>query len=378
MKKLMSIFVVVLFIFSACEKEEYMDPDIDPGDGDDFITIKVSSDESGTVTTQTTAAGETMFMVESNKKFIFSYETDIQVSYVIWKFWDEEESYEDNPIYFYSGYDIKPVTLTIVDNNGQSYQVTAQLNLFPRYPDSPFYITDIEESGDKYLITAGIYKNAWHAVSGNYYFIGSITNWDDYQMINPVDTNYRMSADGQLHIAEGVGHWVKTQLELYPGDHNFGVVRFIDNDPIWGNFKNSNFINENEPTLISFHITEYGEIIPVTPLPGEDGDQGPSAVLRFTINSDNSVTIYVNLNGLFSQGNPWWSYLDHNEQWYSPLALDPVGNFPNWGKLTIGDINDFPVIMIWGLYEDAQNDNMSLSKFWDYYYKYIYLHILGN
>ncbi|GEM_PF-3734619 len=377
MKKILSIFLF-FFIFSACEKVDYMDPDLDPGDGE--VAIKVATLEEGQeIETTTTEAGETIFMVESNKQFIFSYETDMSVDYVIWEFWNEEESFDDNPIYFYGGYDMKSISLTIVGLNGEEHQVTSYLNLFPRYPESPFYITDVEESGDKFKITAGIYKNAWHGVSGNYYLYGTITDipWDNHQMINPADTNYRMSSNGELHPAEGVGHWVKTQIEIAPGDHSFGVVRFVGDDPIWGNFKNSNFVTVDEPTLISFHLKDDGEIIPVVPIPGENGDQGPSAALRFTINNDNSVTVYVNLDGSFSQGDPWWSYLDHNEQWHSPIPLSSVPNFPNWGKLHISDIEDFPVRMVWGLYEDQENNNMSQSIFWDDYYQYIFLQIIS-
>ncbi len=376
MKKLLSIFVVFFVILSACEKVEYLEPDFDPGDG--LVTIKVTGTDGETAETHTTTAGETIFMVESNKQFIFSYETELDVEYVMWTFWDESESFDDNPIYFYGGYVVRSITLMVVDTDGDSYQTTSYLNLFPRYPGTPFYITDVEESGDKYTITAGIYKNAWYGVSGNYHFFGSITDipWSDHQLINPADTNYRMSQDGNLHPATGVGHWVKTQLDLYPGDHAFGVVRFDGEDGIWGNFKNSLFVLEDEPTLISFHLTEDGEIIPIVPLPGNNGDQGPSSVLRFTINSDNSVTVYVNLDGVFSQGGPWWSYLDHNENWHSPISLSQVEDFPTWGAFTIGSTDHFPVRMVWGLYEDQQNDNMSQSIFWDSYYQYCYLHLL--
>jgi hypothetical protein len=108
------------------------------------------------------------------------------------------------------------------------------------------------------------------------------------------------------------------------------------------------YVLEDSPTLISFHLTDDGQIIPVIPLPGESGDQGPSAVLRFTIHNDNSVSVFVNLDGNYSQGNPWWKYLDHNENWHAPISLSQVANFPNWGKFTVSSIDDFPITLLWG------------------------------
>ncbi len=383
MKKIKILFALSFLLFSACEKVDYMErDDFEPVDGESLLTIKVASyDDRKTTKNYKGASNESSFMLESNKKFIFSYETNLQVDRVIWEFWDGEESHSHNPIYFYAGYDIKTISLTIFNNDGQSYKTESQLNLFPRYPGPPFYVSDIIESGDKFKLTLGIYKNAWNNVFGDYYLIGSVIDeaWQDYQMISPADTNYRISSDGNLYeVTNGVGHWLKTSLELSHGDHNFGIVRFDDENAVWGNFKNSLFVSEEEPTLISFHLKDNGEVLPIISLPGENGDQGPSSVLRFTINDDNSVIVYVNLNDLFNNGNPWWSYLDQNEEWHSPLSLESVEDFPNWGKLTINNIDDFPVRMIWGLYEDQKNHNMSQSIFWDNYYQYIYLHVLKN
>lgn len=375
MKNVLFIFLLML-TFSACEKVDYLEPH---PNGDGTVNIIVSSQKADTIASFTNN-GRTTFMVESNKFFIFSYETDLEVDYQIWEFWDGQLSYEESPSYFYGGYDIKEISLTIVDVDGFSHYTNSDMNLFARYPNSPYIITNVSASGsDDYLLTAGVYKNAWYGVSGNYYLFGTITSnpWNDYQLINPADTNYRMSANANLFsVTQEVGHWVKSELLLAPGDHSFGIVRFDGEDPIWGNFKNSQYVLDDNPTLISFHLTNDGQVIPVTPLPGEHGDQGPLAVLRYTIHSNNSVSVFVNLDENFSSGNPWWSYLDHNETWYTATSLAYVPDFSNWGKFTVNSINDFPIRMIWGLYANQNNSNMAQSMYWVSYYQYIYLNIM--
>ncbi len=377
MKKLFSIFVVIVFFISACEKVDYIEPNFDPIDGQGLVTIKVAHKGGEASEFYGRGGQQEMFMLESNKQFIFSYQTELEVDFVIWEFWDESQSFENNPIYFYGGYDIKSITLTVVTTDGQSYQVTSYLNLFPRWPKTPLNIKVLEPANNgNYVISAEIYKNAWHGVSGNFNFIGSVTEdpWEDYQLISPADTNYRMAANDIMHPADGMGHWLKTQIEIQPGDHSFGVVRFDGEDPIWGNFKNSEFVLESEPTLISFHLTENGQIISANPLPGEGGDMGPSAPLRYTINT-NTITVFVNLVDNFTEGNPWWSYLDHNEEWHSAIYLSAVENFPTWGKFTI-PISELPKRLVWGLHSGQTNSNMFQSQLWDSYYEYCYLHLI--
>lgn len=377
MKK--NLFLIIFFIFAAlaCEKVEYdpFIPDSNPGDG--VIVINVSGLDGETASAYTSPAGETVFMVETNRMFVFTYTATVEVDYQIWEFYNEEISYDESPIYFYGDYDVKSLKLTVVDVDGESYSITVYLDLYSRYPNFPFYITDIEENDDdSFTITTAAYKNSWHGVSGNYYLVGTVTDipWDGYQQIDPADTNYRMSADGNIYPADGIGHWIKATLNIIPGDHAFGITRFVDDDPIWGNFKGSNFVLEETPGLIEFHLTNNGEIIPVIPLPGDFGDSGPASVVRLERNEEN-IVVYLNLTGSY-QPDSWWSYLDHNENWVEN-TLYPVDDFPNWGKFHVTDLSHFPIRMKFGRVSGQSSNNMAQSIFYVPYYDYLLIHMHG-
>lgn len=378
MKKLIYFVASLFLIFASCEKVDFELPDYDdPSDGSDLITIKVGGVDGGEYNHYTSPAGETVFIVETNKNFLFTYETEINVSSQVWEFYNGETSFDEVAIFFYGGYEIEYLTLTVVDQEGVSYSTTIYLDLYPRGQNSPFVITDVEESTDgKWTITAGAYKNAWYGVHGSYNLFGSVTDepWNDY--IEILDTNYRMTQAGELLPSNYIGHWIKVQMDIWPGDHTFGVVRFDNEDAVWGNFKGSQYVLEESPTLLQFHLTNEGDIVPVIPLPGDFGDQGPTSVIRMTENEE-TVTVYFRLDGNFIHGSSWWSFLDENEEFTSEMPLYHVNDFPEWGAIEINK-NFFPKRIIFGRNSGIISSNISMSQFYDHYFGYLFLHFVGT
>jgi hypothetical protein len=388
MKKISFMFFIAIIIaMVGCEKipqpEFINNPETPHQDGRGILTININPDGA---LKSTSSAGDTV-KVESNKMFIFSYTSTIPMVSQTWEFFDGSLSNEAIASYYYWGFNQKPVSLVTQDGDGNTYEISVMLDLYARYPGDPVIWLGSELVGsDKYKVSFAVYKNGITQETGPYRLFGSVTPdpWEDYIDTSPDDTNYRYNPQNhQLlpAISGDVGRWIKVVTHsVLPGDHTMTVLKTVGLEDIWGNFKGSEYVSDDDHSSILFNLSADGTVSSATgasQLPGAGGDTGSNAVIRIDI-IDDDVIVYFNNNQHYSSINSWTRYLLPDQDWSNPLLLDAVPGFIFWAKYE-DNIDNFPLAMEFGPQInqlDNLSENIEQSMFWDNFYNYLYINPL--
>lgn len=387
MKKILNfcaLLALMLFVFSACQKIEYVEPDENAAN-DGVLKISVSGGPLGAGVKSANSLGDTI-VIEGGNVYTFSYTSSVTMNSVLWTFGNNSTtSTAVMPTNKYErAFAISSVTLVGVDAGGVSHQAQIWLNNLPRAGGDPIIWAG------KTLISAGVYreefwlyKNGAYMTPLDYKFKGNVTTppWGPLVTIAPADTNYRMEGNQLYAMPAGEnGHWVKILIDN-PINFDAEVAPLIrvttSLGEQWANFKNSQFVNSSNFGLMHYHVDANGNVSTSgggNPLmPGVGGDN----YLRFDVNQNGAnVVIYQNNEAAFTSISPWIQF-KNNDSWATPVhASLAVAGFPNWSKYEI-PVLDLPKRARFGsvMATPTPNPNNLSSIFYDPIYKDLFIDI---
>ncbi len=389
MKKILNLvasLMLLLFVFSACQKIDYIDPDSINANNDGVIKINVSGGPLSGGVKSATALGDTV-IIEGGNVYTFSYTSTVTMSSVLWTFGNNgTTSTAAMPTNRYERtFVISSVTIVGTDAGGTAHTASIWLNNLPRAGGDPIiWAGKTVVSTGVYREEFWIYKNGAYFTPLDYKYKGNVTTppWGSLITIPPADTNYRV--DGNLIYpmpAGETGHWVKVLIDN-PINFDAEVAPLIrvtaSLGEQWCNFKGSTFVNNTNFGLMRYHVDANGNVSTTgggqNPLmPGVGGDN----YVRFDVSQNGlNIIIYQNNEVSFNGISPWIQF-KNNDSWSTPLhASLAVTGFVNWSKYEI-PVLDLPKRARFGSNMAAPtiNPNNTSSIFYDPIYKDLFIDI---
>jgi hypothetical protein len=377
MKSILAIFIAAsLFVLGGCEKLEYTF--LEENENSPELSIRFFSPAAAGM--KDVAIGDTLPVENGSRVNFLAVSNGPNIITWQWTFADGSTAYGASISHVFTGefFTVEEVRLLAIDQDDQTYQRIISVQIFPSLDGAPAIkvISTTDLGGGLFRAVIAFNKVAMR-FNGEFFYIGDITSpaWVP-TLIAPADTNYYIIND-TLALPTNpndIAKFVAVRMILAPGDYQLGVGRIDDGQQRWGSFWGE-FVDTLNPTLAKLRMDINGNIITnastvIVNLPGESGDSGADAVVRFDQGTD-SLTLYTNNLARFSSLEPFIVIQDSVGIWSSAISQSALPGFENWGqiKLAYADMPmDYQLILKFGpQMSDPMtfSSNMSQSGYYD-------------
>ncbi|MDD2680877.1 MAG: hypothetical protein PHE20_02100 [Patescibacteria group bacterium] len=367
MMNLMGALLLIIVIFSSCEKLDYIDPT--PVPVESGITLK---------TTGAIVSGDTV-SIEVQRVGIFKIDYSFTMTAVTVTFPDNSTVSVTPEGYFEKKWTQVGLTwlkITAVDNAGQVHERTYQVKVLVLFSDPVRFLSVTPVANSNFFkVRIALSKNGMIPGAYPFAFVGSV-NGPTWPLVYfaVTDTNYRIENNVVYPMPTGqVGSWVSTELTLLPGYYEMGIGKVKNNQLTWGDFLGSTFVSETNTTMVQFTLLPNGTIAGNSSsllTPGNIGDD----LVSFSENTNGSWNVFLNNGVVFnSLPSPFLKSLLPTEVWGAPIAQSYVDGFPNWGQVLVS--TPLPEHMLFQFGPNMQAPNyvtpMAGSDYYDSRYGYL-------
>ncbi len=377
MKKILFLSIFVTLLLSACKEQVLVNPN-ETLIADNVIQIRVNN--SYKVTT-----GQDTAYTEKNLRTIYSAMSISGVNIVAWQweFAENNSTYSGKTVEFW--HNLAPGVVTQVSLLGlddQGSQHLAQINVKIVYSldglPGLMFVSSSPVGDGTYNVVFASHKKGMRGINGVYGYTGTVNSWE-IQTVAAQDTNFNWDQGQLVPVTNGSGKFIALRVNLYPADYEIHAGKIDPNDPSnllwatnWGIYQNGKFTLHSD-----------GSVSPVADvdLPGDNGDEGQNAIIRYTI-TDSSIVVFT--NDFMDANTAFIQLQDSSGVWQAPILEDSVTNFSNWKKKEI-NFSDFPIpgLLIFRFGLDINNpdatlsNNMSQSSYWDNDFQYLIFKVVS-
>lgn len=375
---MMFLFFVLSLAFVACDKIEFELPteiEIDE-------EVQVEDNSPITLTTSTgfkSAIGQVYVQKDLSTGLKVTSNTSYSVTSATWTI--EGFTYEGAQIW-HKFTDLGEITISVtaVLSNGttesKTFTIVSVMDISEGDPVKVF----VTPSGDNWNVLFLLRKErVRHATDTNFYYNGSITNWEQVA-ISPADKRYIINSSGLPQRVNDVGKYIGVNLTMSStdnGEYNMALIHSGDN---WADFSGSAFIRQDNPGLLHFLfengvITAQGEAH-YSSMPGATGDN----YFRFE-QSESNLIMYFKLDNNYTSSAFVVRQLDGGA-YSSPIEMWSVSGHSQWGQIQI-PIEDVQGKVLGLRYGPNSSQSSSYAKgmrssfFYDNFFKQLRLSVIN-
>ena len=360
MKKIFYFVLVVLLLsfVSSCVWTEPYEPL--PGGEDEGYDLVLKS-ASGF----NSAVGDVYLQRDLNTLFSIYSRSDNPIETVIWKIEGttlagKEIIYRTNSL----GQIPFEVDVSFKDGTSQkkAFAVFSVIDLNQADPVQAFVLSTNGTKGEILFLFSK--ERISQATGDNFYYNGSVSNWVK-KLIPEDDHNYIISGGVPTKTTD-VGKYIGVRLSLDIGEHSLALVH-SDNE--WANLSGSRFIKKEENTGMVIFSFDGSKIIPLgdnqSLYPGNVGD----AYFRFSNNGNGTIGFFFKFDEAVTS-NSFISRRDLSGNYFPPIQVSAVSNFPQWGvySLSISGISEDILYFRYGANKNSPLDyaeGMKRSNFYN-------------
>jgi len=382
---LLLAFFVLLTVVS-CDKIDNPDFGQVPPPGDAQIELILPSD--GTV--KSFLFNDTIWAEKGLPVNFKAEATGITITSWSWVFNGAAAISGDQVVYTFVSV-VNPQSLHLVGFYGNNQQITKDYVIMVVEDIStldPVELISCQDlGGGLYSVTFAISKarTRWISGASAFFFTGNMTSppWTA-QLIPVGDTSYNIATGPAPNylptlvippIGDNGYCYAIKNLNSIAGSYDLGTGKIKNNQQLWLDFTGSAWADPANPTLIKYTILPGGTVVPnIAPpaeLPGNIGDEGENAVLRFELGNDGAM-IYFH-NSVDFNGQQFVKFYNESNIANPPVLQTAVTGFSRWGKYYLP--YNSPVIQPGGIVAlkfgnqasspNVYNANAHLSMYYD-------------
>ncbi len=361
MKELLFLakIVFILFLSGLFACVEYPDYDSEPADNE--IILKSANGF-------TSETGQEFFVQQNVATILYLQSQNKTINEVSWNI--EGESYKGNSVsHVFKGLGVQTVEvkITFSDNSTtvKTFKLTCLIDISKEDPIKPYFVKD---NGSTVFILFLVSKERLIQESSDYYFIGTMTEWEKKKIQNA--NNYIIDDDNNYQKVSDVGTHLGFIFEIKDMSENHELAIVLSNGN-WVDLSGSALVDKENYTKAKFYyeastkkIIAYNNYSDES-MPGSLGD----LYFRFQLN-DESIDIFFNFEKVYQ--NAYCRIRAENGEYEPYIEMDYLSSYQNWAKVTLNRdlVSDRILDIRFGENYNNPNTNIPVMEKSDFYSSY--------